>query len=90
MPVVLLIILTLNIRFGPVPSESMDPTIARGDVIFLNVGRLNFDRGDIVYFQKDVDNDGSIEKVVKRVVGFPGDTVEIVDRILYVNGEKTY
>jgi signal peptidase I len=82
-----------------VPSGSMKPTILEGDVVFIN--KLAYDlrvpfttvrlarwaaptRGDIVVcFAPD---DGT--RLVKRVVGQPGDTIELRDDLLYVNGNR--
>ena len=82
-----------------VPSGSMKPTILEGDVVFIN--KLAYDlrvpfttlrlahwaepaRGDIVVcFAPD---DGM--RLVKRVVGQPGDLIELRDDILLVNGTR--
>jgi signal peptidase I len=85
-----------------VPSGSMQPTILCGDVVFIN--KLAYDfrvpftfarlakwsdpaRGDIVVcFAPD---DGT--RLVKRVVGQPGDTVELRNDTLVLNGvAQTY
>jgi len=80
-----------------VPSGSMNPTILAGDLVFVN--RLAYDlklpfttlhlaewggpaRGDIIVFYSPVDG----TRLVKRVVGLPGDLVELRNEILYVNG----
>ena len=69
-----------------IPSESMVSTIMPGDRVIAS--RLHFafgqpKRGDIVIFRYPDD-----EKVlfVKRLMGVPGDTLEIRDGILYING----
>lgn len=84
--------------WNPVPSASMRPTIVEGDVVLVN--RLAYDlklpltdirlahlgdprRGDIVTFSSP--RDGT--RLIKRVVAIPGDTVEIRDDILFVNGD---
>ncbi len=82
-----------------VPSGSMQPTILCGDVVFIN--KLAYDlrvpfttmrlahwaepqRGDIVVcFAPD---DGT--RLVKRVIGQPGDTVELRQDVLYLNGVR--
>lgn len=50
------------------------------------------ERGDIVVFDfpgyRDQLEYGKIESWVKRCVGLPGDTVQIIDRILFVNGKE--
>jgi signal peptidase I len=80
-----------------VPSGSMKPTIVEGDRIF--VDKLAYDlklpfttvhlahwadpeRGDIVVFYAP--DDGM--RLVKRVIGVPGDRIELRADALYVNG----
>ena len=84
-----------------IPSGSMIPTLLVGDFIFVNKMsyglRVPFtdpakvhklwerppQRGDVVVFinpqHPDVD-------YVKRVVGLPGDRIEVRDNVLYING----
>jgi signal peptidase I len=81
-----------------VPSGSMKPTIVEGDYILVN--KLAFDlripltgkrlwtwadpkRGDVVVF----DPPGESDRYVKRVVGVPGDVIELRDNHLFVNGK---
>lgn len=64
---------------------SMDPTFEEGDRVIVNKFIYNLtdvERDDIVVF--DSHNDAAY---VKRVIGVPGDTVEMRDRVVYVNGE---
>jgi signal peptidase I len=80
-----------------VPSGSMKPTILEGDLVLVN--KLSYDlkvpftthhlmqwgdpgRGDIVVFYSP--RDGT--RLVKRVIGLPGDTVQLRDEVLYLNG----
>jgi signal peptidase I len=80
-----------------VPSGSMKPTILEGDLVLVN--KLAYDlkvpfttdhllqwgnpsRGDIVVFYSPKDG----IRLVKRVIGLPGDTVELRNEILYING----
>ncbi len=70
-----------------VPSSSMEETIMTGDrVIGLRLAYRNNDpeRGDIIIFKFPDD-----EKIlyIKRVIGMPGDTVEIHDNNVLINGE---
>lgn len=83
-----------------IPSSSMEDTLLVGDHLFVNrfiygatQGPLEdrllptrpVERGDIVVFRSK--EDPAID-VVKRCVGLPGDEVEIVDKALYLNGER--
>ena len=69
----------------PVSGQSMTPLLESGDVVLMN--RLSYDFGqprrmDVVVFERE---DGKTN--VKRVVGVPGDVVQIQNGYLYINGE---
>jgi signal peptidase I len=65
-----------------IPSESMDPTLKKGDRVLVN--KLSYHmhaihRGDIVVFKRppgEKGRDPAIKDLIKRVVGLPGETVE--------------
>ena len=69
-----------------IPSGSMIPTINKGDHLFVSrVYNLdNIKRGDILVFNSEELN----EKLIKRLIGLPGDEISIVDGQVSVNGEK--
>ena len=70
-----------------IPSESMVPTLEVGDRVFVNKFIYRFtepERGDIVVFESV---NGGEEDLIKRVVGVPGDEVEVRSGTLLVNGE---
>lgn len=63
--------------------ESMEPTFSEFDRII--VGKhTSIERFDIIVFQSP-DSD---EYYIKRVIGLPGDHIEMKDNILYINGKK--
>ncbi len=79
-----------------VPTGSMKPTIIEGDRIFVN--KLAYDlkvpftlvtlaswgnpaRGDVVVFDSLKDD----KRLIKRVIGLPGDVIEIVNNQLFIN-----
>lgn len=77
-----------------IPSGSMIDTLMEGDMIVANKLIYRFQepkRGDIVVFEppREAPNaqDGNVD-YIKRLIGLPGDTVEIKDRVLYLNGQK--
>lgn len=85
--------------WNPIPSGSMRPNLLEGDVVFVN--RLAYDiklplsdivvahlgdpkRGDIVTFTSPADG----KRLIKRLVALPGDTVEMRNKHLLINGER--
>lgn len=68
-----------------IPSESMVPTLNVGDRLFVtrvyNPEKLK--RGDVVVFDSEELN----ERMIKRLIGLPGDTVIIRNGVVQVNGE---
>lgn len=86
------------IDYSPVPTGSMNPTILEGDVVLVNKLAYglrvpltqihlaqwgNPQRGDIVVVLSP--KDGS--RLVKRVVGIPGDTLAMTNNRLVLNGK---
>ena len=70
-----------------IPSESMVPTLEVGDRVLANEFIYRFrepERGDIVVFRSP--EFGGVD-LIKRVVGLPGDKIEVKSGALYVNGE---
>ena len=66
-----------------IPSQSMYPALIVGDHIFVGKLRRQPRRGDVVVFRYPLDPSMDY---VKRVVGLPGDVVEIASGRLAVNG----
>ncbi len=82
-----------------VPTGSMNPTIIEGDLVYVN--KLAYDlripltlhslkhrsdpeRGDIsVLFSPEDDI-----RLVKRVIGLPGDEIEMINNVLYINDQR--
>ena len=70
-----------------VEGNSMSPLLNDGDKVLVNQMRFRLfepERLDTVYIrQQDVNGEISY---IKRIVGIPGDTLQIIDGQLYVNG----
>jgi signal peptidase I len=94
------IIRTFLIQAFTIPSGSMENTLQIGDYLMANNAifgaHIPFTdvrvpafrdpvHGDIVVFRPTY-NDPVID-VVKRVIGEPGDTIQMINRIVYRNGE---
>src|SRR5689334_9979443 len=102
-PLLILALVLFAIRssladWNDVPTGSMKPTIQEGDRVYVN--KLAYDlkipfttthiiewsnpqRGDIVVFYSPYDG----QRLVKRVIGLPGDTVELRNDVLTLNGK---
>jgi len=76
------------VKFLQVTVESMRPTVLPGEQVLYYRLLGGVHRGQVVVYRLD---DGSI--LVGRVVGIPGDTVEVRNRALVLNGrpaEESY
>ncbi|MEE9171498.1 MAG: signal peptidase I [candidate division NC10 bacterium] len=71
-----------------IADHSMQPTVRKDAYYLVNRYIYNFadpERGDIVVLQRG--SYGSAEEV-KRVIGLPGDTVQIKSGAVYINGDR--
>lgn len=102
-PLLILTLVLCSLRssladWNVVPSGSMKPTILEGDRVFVDKRAYdlkapfttwhlaewsNPKRGDIAVFYSPKDG----TRLIKRVVGLPGDTIELRDNHLLINGE---
>src|SRR6266498_2885263 len=89
---VLFAVILIVFIYQPVKVEgtSMMPALTDQERIFINkftyrFGAGNIERGDLVVFQFPLDRSKSY---IKRVIGLPGDVVQIVRGSVLVNGER--
>ena len=67
---------------------SMEPSFHNGQRVL--VSKVSYrlhdpDRGDVIVFQPANEPEGDF---IKRIIGIPGDTVEVENGAVYINGEK--
>lgn len=94
-----LIIRTFVVQAFKIPSGSMEDTLAIGDHILVNKfiygTKIPFTatrflklrdprRGDVIVFEYPEDPS---KDFIKRVIGLPGDEVQVVDKKVFVNGK---
>ena len=97
--IIALFIRTFIVQPFKIPSSSMVPTFKPGDRIFVNkfiygakipftdmrLPKLrNPERGDIIVFRSPVEPN---KYLVKRLIGKPGDVVEIKDHHIWIDGK---
>lgn len=81
----------LTIGFGKtttIQEGSMDPTLAAGDTLLIDRTTYIFSapqRGDIIAFKLSDDKKASTH--IKRVIGLPGETIQIKDGRILIDGE---
>lgn len=80
------------LRFVSVQSTSMFATLWPGDLVLVERWRAwgAMERNDIVVFRDPLKDDRAASRrplLVKRIVGMPGDVVELRDGRTYVNGK---
>lgn len=66
-----------------VDGDSMNKTFKNGDILIL-YKLSEIKRFDVIVLHEEKDN----EKIIKRIIGMPGDTVAIKDGEIYINDEK--
>ncbi len=76
-----------------IPSASMEPTVPTGGRMLVNRMVYLFDDPefqDIVIFEPNESTKIAVQRpddMLKRVIGLPGDVIQITGSVLYVNGQ---
>ena len=85
--VVVLLIRTFIVTPAIVDGASMDNTLADGQLVMINrivYSIKDIERLDIVVINNEQDND----RIIKRVIGLPGETIKYQNNKLYINGKE--
>jgi len=87
--VIVFIVKTFFFTTYLVPTSSMYPIVCPGEKIIVNKMKKDVKRGDVVAFYNPLQKK---QRLLKRLIGLPGDRLEIKDHSLYVNGklQKVY
>ena len=101
-PILLIVLIIRSFIIEPfrIPSGSMIPTLIVGDFILVNkfkyglklpltnqllINNKHPTYGDIIVFQYPLDKKINY---IKRVVALPGDKIDYVNKIIYINGKE--
>lgn len=85
-----ILLVVFVVQRNDVFGTSMEPTLHNQDAIFvemISVYLKSFERGDIVTIEAEgMDGYDGTEKIIKRIVGLPGETISFVDGYVFING----
>jgi signal peptidase I len=98
--VLFLVVRAMGVEAFKIPTSSMEHTLLVGDFLLVNKAVYGAripgtdihlpaleepERGDVIVFNPPHEPE---KNYVKRVVGVPGDTLEMRNKVLYVNGRR--
>ncbi|AKG53237.1 signal peptidase I [Dehalogenimonas sp. WBC-2] len=86
--VAIFLVFQLTLQNSIVDGTSMEPNLVDADRLLVSKVSYIFSepqRGDIIVFPSPYE-DG--REFIKRIIGMPGETVEIINGVIYINGEK--
>ena len=93
--VVIAILVMQFIKPTIVKQRSMQPNFYTNDYLFISKQSYKLfggqpERGDVIVFKSKLeDAEGETKMLIKRVIGVPGDVINIHDGKVYINGKET-
>ena len=84
--IVVVLIRTFIVTPVIVSGPSMEPTLKNKDILILNKLHKKFNRYDVVVIDAKIN--GKKERIVKRIMGLPGESIEFKNNMFYVNGKR--
>lgn len=83
--IIIMFVIFYVVSITQVVGNSMSPTLKDGEVLILNKFKYRFvdvKRGDIISLKYD-----DTKYLIKRIIGLPGEEINIVDSKLYIDGK---
>lgn len=80
--IAIILINVFVLQFCKVTGESMEPTYHDGDLLIINKLATEFHRMDVVVVRKNGIS------LIKRVVGLPGETIEIKENKVFIDNKE--
>lgn len=82
--IILVVVLVRTFIITPVRvvGSSMNKTLKEGEILLLEKIDKKYKRYDIVVIKENN------ERIIKRIIGMPGESVKIVEGVIYINGES--
>ncbi len=87
--IIVIVLHTFVFQLSVVKGHSMEPTLKEKEILFVSKWKYmlgNPKVGDVIILENPIGPDGKEKWLVKRIVGAPGDRIEIYDHCLYRNG----
>jgi len=88
--IVIVILLKTTVQIFPVIGDSMEPNLHWGQQLLTNKTAYHFhepQRGDVIILRPPFNPEVGF---IKRLIAVPGDTIEIKEYAVYVNGSKLH
>lgn len=83
--ILFILVMVININFlglVRVDGDSMNPNFKNDEILIINKHQKEFKRFDVIVFNKNNVN------YVKRIIGLPGETIEISNNSICIDGKK--